>query len=61
MAMISFKGVLEGVSRWILKSKVLVKHRLGIVEASQVKTSLACHGVMQMRLAMLDCLSSLRL
>jgi hypothetical protein len=30
----------------ILKSKVLVKHRVGVVEASKVKTSLGCKRMM---------------
>jgi hypothetical protein len=54
--------VLEGVPVWILKTEVLVKHRVIVVEAGEVKARLRCEGMMtQMCLAVLNSLSRLRL
>ena len=64
MSMIPVEGiwVLEGVPIRILKTEVLVKHWVIVVEASEVKTRLRCEGMMaKMCLAVLNCLSRLRL
>jgi hypothetical protein len=65
MSMVAIEGAweLEGMlSMWILKSEVLVESRVGIVESRQVKTRLGREWmVSQVRLAVLYCLSCLRL
>lgn len=45
----AFEGIrgLEGMAVWVLQTKVLVEHRVVIVEAGQVKAGLGAHAMMR--------------